>query len=69
MSLEERIKSEQQAMKPIKNADIICKDCIYRYDDTVIPGNISHCEMYKDEWKPNDIIFHKEYCRFYKKSN
>lgn len=69
MSLEDRIKSEQQAMKPIKNADIICKDCVYAYDDTKIPGNISHCEMYKDKWKPNDIIFHKAYCRFYKKSN
>lgn len=50
MSLEDRIKSEQQAMKPIKNADIICKDCVYAYDDTKIPGNISHCEMYKDKW-------------------
>lgn len=68
MSLEERIKSEQQAMRPITNADTVCKDCIYAFDDTKIPGNISHCAMYKDEWKPNNIIFHGADCKYHKKS-
>ena len=42
-------------MRRITNNDLVCKDCLYRYDDTEILGNTSRCEMY-EECKPNDVI-------------
>jgi hypothetical protein len=51
---EKRIKSEQKATRPIRNSDLICKDCILRFDDSEILGNTSKCEMYDS--KPNEII-------------
>ena len=47
--------SEQFCMRRITNNDLVCKDCLYRYDDTEILGNTSRCEMY-EECKPNDVI-------------
>jgi hypothetical protein len=65
-SLFDRIKSEQSCMHPITVADLVCKDCVYRYDDAEIPGNVSRCDMYKDVYKPVEIIKGGP-CRFYKK--
>ena len=50
----ERIESEAKAAMPIRNKDLICKDCILRFDDSEIPGNTSKCEVYN--FKPNEVI-------------
>jgi len=39
----------------ISNQDLVCQDCLYRYDDTKIPGNTSKCEVYEDV-KPSEIL-------------
>lgn len=52
--LKNRIVSEQQCMKRIMNVDLTCKDCVYRYDDSVKFGNTSTCEM--NENKPNKVL-------------
>ena len=38
----------------IRNADLVCKDCIYRYDDSGMPCNTSKCEIYTE--KPSTVI-------------
>lgn len=61
---ENRIKSEQAAMRRITNNDLVCKDCLYRYDDTVKLGNTSVCEMYNP--KPNEVLLGED-CDLYDK--
>lgn len=39
----------------ISNQDLVCRDCLYRYDDRVIWGNTSKCEMYETV-KPSTVI-------------
>ena len=38
----------------ISNQDLVCRDCLYRYDDSMIWGNTSKCEMYEE--KPSTVI-------------
>ena len=38
----------------IRNADLVCTDCLYKYDDTNMPCNVSKCEMYEE--KPSTVI-------------
>ena len=59
-----RTKSEQKCMRRITNNDLKCKDCLYRYDDTVKLGNTSICEMYNP--KPNKVILGED-CDLYDK--
>lgn len=54
MSLEKRIESEAKAIRRITNNDLICKDCIYKFDDSKKFGNTSKCQAYK--WKPSSIL-------------
>lgn len=54
-SLDYRRRSEQLCMKRITNDDLVCKDCMYRFDDSQIWGNTSRCEMH-EECKPNEVI-------------
>ena len=49
-----RIESEAKAAMPIRNDNLDCKDCIYKYDDSEIPGNTSKCEIYDN--KPSVIL-------------
>ena len=49
-----RIASEAKAAMPIRNDNLDCKDCVYKYDDSEIPGNTSKCEIYDN--KPNAIL-------------
>lgn len=49
-----RIESEAKAAMPIRNDNLVCKDCIYKYDDSEKPGNTSKCEVYDD--KPNGVL-------------
>ena len=49
-----RIESEQQCMKRITNNDLVCKDCIYKFDDSMKLGNTSVCEVY--DVKPGKVL-------------
>lgn len=53
-NLEKRIVSEQQCMRRITNDDLVCKTCIYKYDDSIKLGNTSICEIY--DAKPNEVL-------------
>lgn len=50
----ERIESEAKAAMPIRNENLVCKDCILKFDDSEIPGNTSKCEVYDS--KPNEVL-------------
>lgn len=52
--LKKRIISEQQCASRITNDNLVCQDCIYRYDDSVKFGNTSVCEIY--DIKPNKVL-------------
>lgn len=56
--------SEQKAMVRVSNKDLICKDCRFRFEDTIKLGNTSVCEKYP--LKPNKIFFGKD-CKYYSK--
>lgn len=40
---------------PITQDMLVCKDCIFRYDEKIHAGNVSKCEIYPDV-KPVKII-------------
>lgn len=44
--LDEKFKKDKLNFIPIKNENLVCKDCKKRYDDKLIPGNASKCEAY-----------------------
>lgn len=52
--MKKRIASEQQCMKRITNNDLVCKDCIFAYDDSIKLGNTSECDKYNV--KPNQVL-------------
>lgn len=64
MSIKKRIESEARATAPIKNKDLICKDCVYMLDDTEIARNVSQCKAYIS--KPNSVYLNKG-CEKYEK--
>ncbi len=49
-----RIESEAMCAGPIKNKDLVCKDCEFVFDDTERFGNVSICLMY--EAKPSNVL-------------
>lgn len=49
-----RLESEAKAAMPIRNKDLVCKNCIYRYDDSIRPVFTSICEKYSS--KPYKIL-------------
>ena len=51
---EKRIESEQMCMKRITNNDLVCKDCIFKFDDSIRLGNTSICEAYPV--KPSKVL-------------
>lgn len=53
--LKDRVESEAKAIVRITNNDLECKDCLLRYDDSVIFGNTSRCEAYPYK-KPNNVL-------------
>lgn len=52
--IEKRIKSEQQCMSRLTNDMLVCKDCVYKLDDSVKLGNTTRCLRYDD--KPNEVL-------------
>lgn len=52
-------------MERIKNSDLQCKDCIYRYNDSIIMGNTSICAKYEE--KPAKVLLKSGECPLYRK--
>lgn len=50
-----KLESEQMAIVGIHNANLVCRDCLLRYDDSVILGNMSRCEEYPQH-KPQSVL-------------
>lgn len=53
-SLDEKFQKDKMKVKQIKNKDLICKDCIKKYDDTELPCNTSKCEAF--DVKPDEVL-------------
>lgn len=51
----DRIESESRAAARISNDDMVCKDCLLRYDDSTINRNTTMCEAYP-KLKPYDVL-------------
>ena len=45
--LDEKFRNDRLKFEPIKNKNLVCKDCKKRYDDTELPCNTSKCEAFK----------------------
>ncbi len=52
--LDEKFKKDILKFTPIKNANLVCKDCKKRYDDTELPCNTSKCAAFK--MKPSEVF-------------
>ena len=52
--LDEKFKKDELKFEPIKNKDLVCKNCKKKYDDTNLPCNTSKCEAYAI--KPNVVL-------------
>ena len=52
--LDEKFKNDILKFTPIKNANLVCRDCKKRYDDTELPCNTSKCEAFK--MKPSEVF-------------
>ena len=61
--LKERIESESKAVMRITNDDLVCKNCLFVYDDSVKFGNTSKCAIYAS--KPIAVLLGEE-CKFKK---
>ena len=48
--MNDKFKNDKLKFELIRNADLVCTDCLYKYDDT----NVSKCEMYEE--KPSTVI-------------
>lgn len=52
--LDEKFRNDRLKFEPIKNNNLVCKDCKKRYDDTKLPCNTSKCETFK--LKPSEVF-------------
>lgn len=57
--------SEQSAIIGIHNSTLVCKDCSHKFDDSIIFGNVSRCEVYPQH-KPQEVLDGGE-CNEYEK--
>ncbi len=62
--LDRKFRNDTLKFKPIKNKNLVCKDCKKRYDDTDLPCNTSKCEAFK--MKPYEVLDGKD-CIEYEK--
>ena len=53
--LNKRVENESKSGIPIRNDNLVCKNCVHRYDDSKVFGNTSKCAKYKKS-KPNSIL-------------
>lgn len=47
--MNDKFKNDKLKFELIRNADLVCTDCLYKYDDTNMPCNVSKCEMYEEK--------------------
>ena len=52
--LDEKFKRDKLKFNQIKNENLVCKDCIKKYDDIEMPCNTSKCEAFVR--KPNEVL-------------
>lgn len=50
-----KLLSEQKSTVRITNDDLVCKDCLYKMDDSEKFGNTSKCFMFPNS-KPNKVL-------------
>lgn len=62
--LDRKFRKDRLKFDPIKNKNLVCKDCKKRYDDTELPCNTSKCEAFVR--KPNEVLDGKD-CIEYEK--
>lgn len=55
MPTKERVISEAMGFKRITNEDMVCKNCIYCWDDSKIYGNSTKCDCFPIA-KPNHVV-------------
>lgn len=53
-AIDEKFKKDKLKFEQIKNKDLVCKDCAYKFDDTEMPCNTSKCEVY--QIKPGKVL-------------
>lgn len=53
-SLSKKFKEDELVFERIRNKDLICIDCKYRYNDDGLFGNVSRCEIFQQ--KPNEVL-------------
>lgn len=53
-TIDEKFKNDKLKFEVIKNENLVCKDCQYKYDDTEMPCNTSKCAKFPV--KPNEVI-------------
>ena len=61
--MKERTESESKAVMRITNDNLVCKNCLFVYDDSVKFGNTSQCAIYAS--KPNAVLLGNA-CKFLK---
>ncbi len=54
-SIDEKFKKDKLRFNLITNNNLMCKDCLYRYDDKDMPCNVSSCEVYQN-MKPVTVL-------------
>lgn len=54
-SFQDRIRSESRATVQMSNNDMVCKDCLLRYDDSSSNRNTTRCEAYQTV-KPYGVL-------------
>lgn len=60
-----RIKDEARSKARITNDDLVCKDCIFKLNDSEILGNTSRCGQFVS--KPDKVLLGGS-CKEYKKN-
>lgn len=66
--MKERIASEARACMRITNNMLVCKDCIYKLDDSTIFGNTSRCRVYPESLGKPDAVLTGGNCQYYKQT-
>jgi hypothetical protein len=66
-SMEERIESESRSVIRITNDRLVCRDCLYKLDDSEVFRNTSLCRVFSHSpGKPNEVLLGED-CQYYKK--
>ena len=53
-TLDEKFKQDELKFVQIKNKNLVCRNCIKKYDDVEMPCNTSKCEAF--DIKPSTVL-------------